>query len=101
MRLIWAFLTAAISWTVLDRLFTISNNEGTRPPRPRRLRGRRAHPKFSPGGARATCLGFEPQSAAARYGRAARRPPDEPHHPQLRAHRSRRIAARPRGACDA
>ena len=46
-----------------------------------------AHPEFPACGGREARLGVEPQPAAPRHGRAARRPPDEPHHAQRRADR--------------
>jgi Transcriptional regulator len=52
-------------------------------------------PGISAAPRRAGRLRLEPQPAAARHGGAARRPPDEPHHAQRCAHRSRRIAAGP------
>src|SRR6266487_2487859 len=47
-RLIWTFSREAISWTIINSLFIISNNEGFRPPRPRCVRRRGAHPEFPP-----------------------------------------------------
>src|SRR5450755_3689966 len=99
--LIWTHCIPLISWTILNRLFIILNNEWYRSPRSRRLCHRGAHPEFSPRRAGEPRLGFQPQPAAAGHGGAARGPPDEPHHAQRGVDRGRRIVAGPHWAGDA
>src|SRR6478735_7831012 len=94
-RPIWTFSIESISWTIINGLFSISDNEKFRPPRPRCFRRRGAHAQFPPRRGGAGRLRLEPQPAAARHGGAAWRPPDEPHHAQRSAHRSRRAVAGP------
>src|ERR1700752_5009914 len=80
-RGICAFSIGTIRWTIPNSLFIISNNEGFRPARSRRFRGGCPHPQFPARGAGEPRIRLEPQPAPEEHGRAAWRPPDEPHHP--------------------
>src|SRR2546430_7140500 len=69
--LLWSLLIAAISWTILNSLFTMANNERSRFARSRRLCGGGPHPGFPPRGDPATRVGLAPQPAGAPRGGAA------------------------------
>src|ERR1700754_961681 len=92
-RLIWPVSIAAISWTVLNRLFIISNNERSRPSRSRRLPRGGPHQKFPARGAGRAYLGLEPEPAASRHGAAAGCQAVQPHHALPFLDRSRRDPA--------
>src|SRR5438876_12410778 len=58
--LLWSLLIAAISWTILNGLFTMANNERSRFARYRRICGGGSQPVFPPCGDRASSFCHEP-----------------------------------------